>query len=506
MNIPFLNLKKNYENIKEEVNENIQKVLTNCNYILGAELNEFEKNFSRYCGVKHFIGVANGTDALEIALKSLEFENSDEIIVQGNTFVSTCLGVLNNNYKLVLCDCDENSYQINIQDIEKKITKNTKALLIVHLYGLIANMDKINELCVKHNLILIEDVSQAHGAEWKGKKAGSFGKISCFSFYPGKNLGAYGDGGGIGTNCDEIKNKILMIRNTGSIIKYHHEIIGRNSRLDTIQATILNVKLKYLDENNNKRRINAGLYIKYLNDNKNIQLPYVNENSNPVYHLFVIQTNYRDALQDYLKNKGIECLIHYPIPCGELKAFENLDICSPTNCLTQSKKILSLPMYPELTEDEIKYICDNINNFLKEKNSLIYNFKSIKNNDKGGILHCLNELKFNTKRVFYIDNYKKNSASRGHHANISCNEFIFLTSGSIKITLTSQNNVKITFYLYKNEGIIINLMNWVEFSSLDDDTSIVVLCDEEYNNTDNDITRLTNFDEFIKYRNESRAY
>lgn len=494
MNIPFLNLKKNYESIKSEINESIQKVLTNCNYILGSELTEFEKNFSKYCGIKHFIGVANGTDALEISLKVLNFKNTDEILVQGNTFISTCLGVVNNNYKLVLCDCYKDTYQINIEDIEKNITKNTKALIIVHLYGLISNMDKITELCSKYNLVLIEDVAQAHGGEWNGKKVGSFGKISCFSFYPGKNLGAYGDGGGIATNCDELKEKIMMIRNTGSIIKYHHDIIGRNSRLDTIQATILDIKLKYLDDNNNKRIKNAELYRKYLNNNINIQLPYIIENSKPVYHLFVIQTNYRDDLKEYLKNKGIESIIHYPIPCGEIKAFKNLNLYSPKNCLSISNKILSLPMYPELTENEIKYICDNINNFFNEKDNLILNFNSIKNNDKGGILHSLNDFNFDLKRAFYIDNFLKNSQPRGNHANISCNEFIFLTNGSIKLKLTTQNNIKKTYYLNKNQGLVINKMNWIEFTSLDDDTCIIVLCDEIYSN---DNKNISNFNDFI---------
>jgi dTDP-4-amino-4,6-dideoxygalactose transaminase/dTDP-4-dehydrorhamnose 3,5-epimerase-like enzyme len=496
MNIPFLNLKKNYETIKDEVNEKIQNVLNNCNYILGPELTDFENNFAKYCGVKHFIGVANGTDALEIALKSIELANTDEILVQGNTFVSTCLGVVSNNYKLVLCDCDENTYQISIADIEKKITKNTKVLLIVHLYGLISNMDKISELCIKHNLILIEDVAQAHGAEWNGKKAGSFGKISCFSFYPGKNLGAYGDGGGIVTNCDDLKRKILMIRNTGSLIKYHHDIIGRNSRLDTIQAAILDVKLKYLDDNNNKRRINAGLYIKYLNDNKNVQLPLIIDNSTPVYHLFVIQTNYRDDLQDYLKNKGIVSMVHYPIPCGEIKAFEHLALCSPKNCLLISNKILSLPMYPELTEDEIKYICNNINNFFKEKNNIIHKFKTIKTENKGGLLHCINELKFDTRRVFYIDNFSKNNLSRGHHANKTCKEFLFLVNGSVKISLTTQKNIKTTMVLNKNEGVMIERMIWLEYKSLCDDTNIIVLCDEPYDNNDNN-NGIFNFDDFI---------
>ena len=264
MKVPFLDLKKNYELIKDEVNDAMKNVLNKANYILGEELTIFEKNFAKYIGTHYFCGVGNGTDALEIAINCLDLKEEDEIIVQGNTYVSTCLGVIFNKCKLILCDVRRDTFQIDIDDFQKKINKNTKALIVVPLYGLIPNMDIICDICKKKNIILIEDAAQAHGAKWNDKKIGSFGKMSCFSFYPGKNLGAYGDGGGIATSDFKLYEKITKIRNNGSIIKYKHEILGRNSRLDTIQATILDVKLKYLDENNKKRREHAKKYCELL--------------------------------------------------------------------------------------------------------------------------------------------------------------------------------------------------------------------------------------------------
>ena len=477
MKVDFLNLHINYQNIKEEVDSNIQKILNQNNYILGKEVLEFEHNFASYCNVKHCIGVGNGTDALEIALQSLELDCSDEVIVQGNTYVATCLGVLYNNYKLVLCDCDPLTYQISLDDLISKITPRTKVLLIVHLYGLISNMDEICNLCNEKNIILIEDSAQAHGAEWKGRKVGSFGKISCFSFYPGKNLGAYGDGGAICTNDDELDLKIRMLRNNGSIVKYHHDIIGRNSRLDTVQAAILNTKLKYLDENNHRRREIADLYNTLLPSN--IKNPHILENSKPVYHLYVIQTDYREELQDYLKDHNIETLIHYPIPCSKLLALKEHCDHDPPVCLQLSNKILSLPIYPELEHDKVKYICNTITNFFDEKSKLI-KLKKIKTEGKGGILNSLNSLNFNTKRIFYIDNFNKSDSSRGHHANKTCNEFIFVTNGSIKVKLTTTDNKHKLYYLNKNDGLLISAMTWLEFWSLQHNSSIVVLCDEEF--------------------------
>lgn len=363
MEIKFLDLPKNYETIKNEVQSEINNLFEKCDFIHGEKVKIFEDNFSKYLGIKHFIGCGNGTDALEIAVKSLNLKENDEIIVQGNTYIASCLGVLNNSLKLVLCDVEPNTHMVDLNKLRKKITFNTKALIIVHLYGCMPDMDELMSICNEKNILLIEDCAQAHGATWKGKKAGSFGILSCFSFYPGKNLGAYGDGGGIGTNDDILNEKIRKIGNLGCKIKYHHELIGRNSRLDTIQACILNIKLKYLDECNEMRRKNAQLYFENLKDLKQIILPDVNNNCTPVYHLFVIKTKQRDELKKYLEEKKIQCLIHYPISIPETEALCSYKFKDVEQCVTNSKEILSLPMYPELTKDEIIFICDNIKNF-----------------------------------------------------------------------------------------------------------------------------------------------
>lgn len=360
--IKFLDLNNQYKIIQNEISNSIQKVFDNSSYIMGPDVNDFENNFAKYTGVNYCIGVGNGTDALEIAIQSLNIKNDDEVITQANTFVATCLGVTYNNAKLVLVDSDDN-FMIKIDDIEKNITSKTKAIIVVHLYGHMCDMDKIITLCKKYNLYLIEDCAQAHGAIYKNKKAGSFGDVSCFSFYPGKNLGAYGDGGAICCNDVNIYENIKKIRNLGSVTKYYHEIIGRNSRLDTIQASILNVKLKYLDGWNKKRQEHANLYNELLCDNVNITL-HKNNVSEPVWHLFVIRIKERNELKKYLEFNGIQTGVHYPIPIHKLecysKEFEGMTFENTEN---DSNEILSLPMYPELSSEEIEYVCEKINKF-----------------------------------------------------------------------------------------------------------------------------------------------
>ena len=368
MEVKFLDLSKNVEHIKDEIKNKIDNVIDNTSFISGEQVGIFENNFAKYSGFSHFIGCANGADALEIAVQSLDLEDGDEIIVQGNTYIATCLSVVNNKLSLVLCDIDKNSNMISIDDIEKKITDKTKALIVVHLYGLVPDMDRIASICDKNNLFLIEDCAQAHGARWNNKQVGTFGKLACFSFYPGKNLGAFGDAGGIGTNDDFLNEKIRKIKNLGCKIKYQHEVIGRNSRLDTIQAVVLDTKLLYLEDNNNKRRRNAKLYVENLKDiNENVILPQYDEKSTPVFHLFVIMTEYRDKLQEFLKEKGITTLIHYPICISETEAFQSHNFKNVENCILNSKRILSLPMYPELEENEILYVCKNINQFFRKQ-------------------------------------------------------------------------------------------------------------------------------------------
>lgn len=499
MNINFVDLKKNYESIKTEISEEFNSLFENCDFINGKKVTIFENNFAKYLNIKHFIGCANGTDALEIAVKCLDLKQDDEIIVQGNTYIATCLGVLNNTIKLVLCDIVQETHMIDINLLEKKITPKTKAIIIVHLYGLMPNMDKIMDICKTNNLYLIEDCAQAHGALWNDKRAGSFGDLACFSFYPGKNLGAYGDGGGIATNNDMYNEKIRKIINIGSKIKYHHEIIGRNSRLDTIQAAFLNVKLGHLDVWNNNRRINASIYQNKLTDVGDLKFPIVEKDCTPVFHLYVIRTKYRDQLKKYLDDKKIPCLIHYPISVIETEAMKqyNYDLNELQNCIINSNEILSLPMFPELEINEIEYICDSIKQFFIEKNLLLFkNFNTI---NKSGILHCINNLNFDTKRFFYIDTFEnllENDVSqnkRGFHANLNFNEVIIVIEGSIKIILTDKKLNKEIKIVNKNEIYYISKMKWIEYEILDNNTIIVCLVDKSMSESN----IVNNFDDFI---------
>lgn len=374
MEVKFLDLKKNIEPIQQEIAEATHKVIANTSFIMGPSVKEFESNFAKFNNAKHCIGVGNGTDALEIAIQSLQLPEHSEIITQANTFVATALGVLNNKYKLRLVDCFKDNFMMDHTKLEDLINENTKVIIPVHLYGHAADMESIMTIAKKYNLYVIEDCAQAHGCLYKDKVIGTFGDIGCFSFYPGKNLGAFGDGGGIITNDDQLYERMLLIKNLGSKIKYHHEIIGRNSRLDTIQAAVLDVKLKYLRENNEKRRQVAKLYFKLLKNISQIELPKIEEYCVPVYHLFVIKTDKRDELQQFLKTKKIDTIIHYPIAIPELacikyhlndgKEQDNLDVS-----VKNSKRILSLPMYPELKEEEIQYVCDKIQEFFSLINS-----------------------------------------------------------------------------------------------------------------------------------------
>ena len=477
MNVPFLDLKTNYLSIKDEVDLEFNQLFEKCDFVHGEKVHLFEENFSKYIGINHFIGCANGTDALEVAVQSLDLQKDDEIIVQGNTYIATCLGVLNNHIKLVLCDIDKNTHMIDLNKLNEKITSKTKAIIVVHLYGLVPDMDKIVSLCKEKNLYLIEDCAQSHGALWKEQRVGSFGDISCFSFYPGKNLGAYGDGGGIGTNNDLLNEKIRKLMNLGCKIKYHHELIGRNSRLDTLQASFLNVKLKYLDSWNEMRRKNALLYKLYLSDNKLIETPIVHENCTPVYHLFVIKTKYRDELQEYLKLKNITSLIHYPISIAETQAMSSYQFQDVENCISNSKEILSLPMYPELEENKIKYVCEQINIFFLEKNLL--KIESINTLNKPGILNYINNIHFDVKRLFYInsfDNLENNK--RGFHANINFDELLIVLEGTILIKLINQDKNETIKKLNKDEIYFIPRKNWLEYEILDKNTIILVFANE----------------------------
>jgi len=496
-NIKFVDLKKNYESIKEDITKEFFSLFENCDFIHGKKVEIFEENFAKYLGLNHFIGCANGTDALEIAIKCLNLKEEDEIIVQGNTYIATCLGVLNNKVKLVLCDIVEDTHMINLEKLEKKINEKTKAIIIVHLYGFMPNMDKVLQICEKNNLFLIEDCAQAHGASWNGKKAGTFGDISCFSFYPGKNLGGYGDGGGIGTNNNKYNEKMRKIANIGCKLKYQHELIGRNSRLDTLQASFLNVKLQHLDTWNEMRRTDASIYSRNLKSVGDIQLPVVIENCIPVYHLYVIRTKYRDELKEFLESKKIQCLIHYPISVAETDAMKhyNFDLNDLKQCIKNSKEMLSLPMFPELEIHEVNYICDSIKLFFLKKNLL--KFETFKTNGKPGILSCINNFHFDTRRFFTISDFKEDDIGkkRGHHANLNFKELLIILDGSIKVKLINQDKIEEIKIVSKNETILIEPMKWIEYEILEVNTNIICLVDKEYSYSES----IFNFEEFISF-------
>ena len=358
--INFVDLKRQYSGIKQEIDSAIKEVLENTDFILGEPVAKFEKNFADYCKVKYCLGVSSGLDALKLSLKALGIGPGDEVITVANTFIATALAISDCGAKPVLVDCNQLDYNIDIDKIESAITEKTKAITPVHLYGQPADMDSIMELAEKHNLYVIEDACQAHGAEYKGRRVGGIGRIGCFSFYPGKNLGAYGDGGAITTNDPELAEKIRILRNCGQQEKYNSILKGNNCRLDSIQAAVLNVKLKYLDQWNSQRIENAKLYNKLLNGIATT--PLQRENTKHVYHLYVIRTELREKLIKELNSRGISTGIHYPIPIHLQAAYKDLGYNrgSFPNAEAFSEKIVSLPIFPELKKEEIEFIAKNI--------------------------------------------------------------------------------------------------------------------------------------------------
>lgn len=358
--VKFLDLNANCSQIKDSVLEHISHVIETTSFINGPSVQNFEKQFAIYIGTKYCVGVGNGTDALEIALAALGIGKGDEVITQANTFISTCFAITSCGATPVLVDHINDDFMIDVDQIESKITSKTKCIIPVHLYGHCADMERIMDIAKRHNLWVVEDAAQAHGALYRGKRAGSFGDISCFSFYPGKNLGAYGDGGAVLTSNDVLHEKINKIHNLGSDTKYHHEMIGRNSRLDSIQAEVLSIKLLQLDANNEKRLHHARQYDLCLKGVGDIQLHTIREDVSPAYHLYVIRTSKRDELQIFLKKHDIETGIHYPIPIHKSGAYSHMNTGTYLNTEQNADKLLSLPMYPELDSTVIKHVCSVI--------------------------------------------------------------------------------------------------------------------------------------------------
>jgi dTDP-4-amino-4,6-dideoxygalactose transaminase len=363
MNIPLVDLKAQYYSIKDEIDAVISEVLSKTAFIGGAYVKDFEEAFASFCGVKHGVGVGNGTDALFIALKCLGIGNGDEVIVPANSFIATAEAVTQAGARVVFADIDPGTYNLNPAGVEKRISPKTKAIIPVHLYGQPADMDPILALARKHGLKVIEDAAQAHDAEYRGRRTGSIGDCACFSFYPGKNLGAYGDAGALVTNDDVLARRARMFANHGRIDKYDHEFEGINSRLDALQAAVLGVKLKHLPQWTEARRKSAYNYNRYLVDS-GLTTPREIEGIRAVYHLYVIRVpaERRAALQAYLQSKGISTGIHYPIALPNLKAYAYLNHAGDQfpEATKAAQEIVSLPMYPELMEDDIRYISEAI--------------------------------------------------------------------------------------------------------------------------------------------------
>jgi len=362
MKIPFVDLKEQYTSIENGVKLAIEEVFKKSQFILGENLRKFEDEFASYCGVKYGIGVGSGTEALHLALIACGVGPGDEVITVPNTAVPTASAISFANAKPIFVDIDPKTYTMDPSHLEEKVTPRTKVLMPVHLYGQMADMDPILKIAQKYKLKMIEDACQAHGAEYRGKKAGSMGDLGCFSFYPTKNLGAYGDGGMIITNDEKKAEKLRMLRNYGEVKKYHHRIKGFNSRLDELQAAILRVKLKYLSTWNEARRKNAKLYDELLTNDKIIK-PVEADYAKHVYHLYIIRCKQRDELQKSLASVGVGTLIHYPIPIHLQEAYKNLGLKRGTLPVAEecADEILSLPMFPELKEAQIERVCEVIN-------------------------------------------------------------------------------------------------------------------------------------------------
>ncbi len=357
--------KKEYKFFKKDVDRVIKSVLDSGWYILGKNVQKFEKEFAKYIGSEYCIGVANGLEALQISLLAAGVNKEDEVITVSNSAVSTALAISLTGAEPIFVDID-NYFHLDPKKLEEKITKKTKAIIPVHLFGQVVDIVSILKIAKKHKLMIIEDAAQAHGVTLNAKKAGSFGDLGCFSFYPTKNLGAYGDGGAITTNSKDLYEKCLLLRNYEQKGRYNHKVKGLNSRLDEIQASILRIKLKKLELLNKNRQQTAKLYIKLLKDIPQIELPKIRSGAEHVYYLFVIKADKRDQLQKYLQREGVQTLIHYPVPIHKQDCYKNE--CRNLylkNTQGWAKTILSLPIHPFLTLKEVEMVCLKIKLFYK---------------------------------------------------------------------------------------------------------------------------------------------
>jgi dTDP-4-amino-4,6-dideoxygalactose transaminase len=386
MNVPFMDLKRQYGGIKSEIDASIQQTIDCCAFVAGKKVQQFENNFAKYCGVDYAVGVSSGTSALYVALKALDIGKGDIVITVPFTFIATVEAITLTGARPVFVDIEKGSYTISIEKlrsyiekscdfnvqekrlIDKKTNLVVRAIMPVHLYGQMADMDEIMAMANKYNLIVVEDAAQAHGATYKGRKAGTIGRVGCFSFYPSKNLGAFGQGGAVITKDADVAERVKMFIDHGQREKYQHIFEGWNYKMDGFQAAVLDVKLKHLDKWNDARRRHAKEYERFLKDIDGIVLPEEAADRTHVYHLYVVHVEDRKSLQEYLENANISSLIHYPIALHTQKAFKYLgyklgNFPDAEKC---AEGVLSLPMFPELTSDEIEYVSKKIKDWVKK--------------------------------------------------------------------------------------------------------------------------------------------
>ncbi len=365
MGVPFLDLRVQYQAIKSEIDEAIQNVLDNTAFALGKYVFAFEEHFADFCDTKHCVAVNSGTSALHLAMMALDLKPGDEVITAANTFIATCEPISYIGASPVLVDVDETTFNLDPNKLQGAITDKTRLIVPVHLYGRPAEMDAILKIAKEHDIPVLEDAAQAHGATYHGRKAGSMGIAGCFSFYPGKNLGAYGEGGAVVTNSDELAAEMRKFRDHGMSKKYHHEVVGYNYRMEGFQGAILDVKLRHLEKWNDARRSHARAYSEALSA-LDIKLPPADDHCQSVWHLYVIGVEKRDELMDYLKEREIYCGIHYPIPVHLQPAYTDLAYTEGSFPVTEkwATRIVSLPMFAELTDEHIATVTNAIREFL----------------------------------------------------------------------------------------------------------------------------------------------
>jgi dTDP-4-amino-4,6-dideoxygalactose transaminase len=368
MNVPLVDLRAQYQPLKDDILRRVEEILEGMRLFLGPNVQAFEQEFADYHEVRHAVGVSDGTTALQLALMACGVGAGDEVITVSHTFIATAEAITLVGAKPVFVDVDLGTYTMDVGQIERHITPRTRAIMPVHLYGQPADMDPIMEVAGRHDLWVVEDACQAHGARYKGRRTGGLGHIAAYSFYFSKNLGAYGEGGMVTTNDDELAQKVRMLRDHGSPQRYHHELVGLNGRLDEIQAAVLRAKLLYLETWNDQRRANAAHYTELLSDVEGVILPYVAGYAEHVFHLYVVRVPRRDELRSYLQEHGVGVGIHYPVPCHLQPAFQSLGYSQGDLPVTEqvAGEVISLPMYAELTAEQRAYVVNAIREFYSQ--------------------------------------------------------------------------------------------------------------------------------------------